>query len=198
MDNLQRAIDFYARTSGRYARRRPHGIREPVLARQRKRIVELASPRASDSVLDIGCGAGQIAALLRPMVASICGVDASPEMVALARPWLDEESHALLETLDLGRKFDLIVCCGVFDFVDDPAAGLDAIRRHLAPEGRAVVSAAAVSLIGIGYALVRRLQGVRVRLYTPHRLRALAAARGLRCAAVRRLPGGSVAVLLHP
>ena len=197
MNNLQRAVEFYARTSGRYALRRPHGIREPVLAWQRKGIVELAAPRATDSVLDVGCGAGQIAALLRPMVASICGVDASMEMVALARRWLDEEAHASLETLDLGRRFDLIVCCGVFDFVEDPAAGLDAIRRHLAPGGRAVVSAAAVSLIGIAYALVRRLQGVRVRLFTSRRLRALAAGCGLRCTAVRRLPGGSVAVLLQ-
>ena len=186
MNNLERAV------------RRPHGIREPVLAWQRKGIVELAAPRTTDSVLDVGCGAGQIAALLRPMVASICGVDASKEMVALARRWLDEEAHASLETLHLGRRFDLIVCCGVFDFVEDPAAGLDAIRRHLAPGGRAVVSAAAVSLVGIGYALVRRLQGVRVRLFTSRRLRALAAGCGLRCTAVRRLPGGSVAVLLQP
>ena len=197
MDNLQRAAEFYARTSGRYARRRPHGLREPILARQRKGIVELASPRRSDSVLDIGCGAGQIAALLRPHVASICGVDASSEMVALARPWLDEESHASLETLDLGRRFDLVICCGVFDFVDDPAAGLTAIRRHLAPGGRAVVSAASLSAIGLGYALVRRLQGVRVRLYTARKLCALAAHAGLRCIAVRKLPGGSVAVLLQ-
>ena len=94
MSNLQRAIEFYARTSGRYGRLRPHGIREPVLAWQRKGIVELAAPRPTDSVLDVGCGAGQIAALLRPMVASICGVDASKEMVALARRWLDEEAHA--------------------------------------------------------------------------------------------------------
>src|SRR5438094_667104 len=102
MNNLERAVEFYARTSGRYARRRPHGIREPVLAWQRKGIVELAAPRTTDSVLDVGCGAGQIAALLRPMVASICGVDASKEMVALARRWLDEEAHASLEPLHLG------------------------------------------------------------------------------------------------
>ena len=85
----------------------------------------------------------------------------------------------------------------MFDFVEDPARALEAIRRHLAPGGRAVVAAAAVSLVGIGYALVRRLQGVRVRLYTSGRLRAFAASAGLRCTAARRLPGGSVAVLLQ-
>src|SRR5207253_10869796 len=127
----------------------------------------------------------------------ICGADASSEMLALARQWLDEGIQASLETLDLGRKFDLIVCCGVFDFVEDAAAGLEAIRRHLAPEGRAVVSAAAVSAIGVGYALVRRAQGVRVRLYTSRRPRALAARCGLRGTAARGLPGGSVAVMLE-
>jgi len=72
-----------------------------------------------------------------PRVGWICGADASSEMLALARRWLDEGIQASLETLDLGRKFDLIVCCGVFDFVEDAAAGLEAIRstsrRRAAP-----------------------------------------------------------------
>src|SRR5438067_5814811 len=94
MNNLERAVEFYARTSGRYARRRPHGIREPVLAWQRKGIVELAAPRTTDSVLDVGCGAGQIAALLRPMVASICGVDASRGWARLLRRCCAEAATA--------------------------------------------------------------------------------------------------------
>src|SRR2546428_10410118 len=140
MKNVQRAAEFYSRTAGRYARSRPHGIREPVLARQRDAIVELARPRSTDSVLDVGCGAGRVAAVLRPRVAWICGADASSEMLALARRWLDEGIQASLETLDLGRKFDLIVCCGVFDFVEGAAARLEANRTHPAPQGPPVVS----------------------------------------------------------
>jgi len=89
-----------------------------------------------------------------------------------------------------------VICCGVLDFVEDAGAGLHAIRRHLAPGGRAVVSAAAPSVVGIGYALVRKMQGVRVRLYTSDRLRDIAAGCGLRCMKARRLRGGSVAVVL--
>jgi SAM-dependent methyltransferase len=195
--NVGRAARFYGRTSGRYARRRPHGLRELVLDRQRNAIVELAAPRTTDSVLDVGCGAGKIAALLRPRVSAICGVDASASMLELARPSLDVCVHAPLETLDLGRTFDLVVCCGVFDFLDDPGVGLRAIRRHLAPGGRAVVSAAAVSPIGIGYWAVRRLQGVRVRLFTSGELRLLAGQCGLRCATARAVPGGTVAAVLE-
>jgi 2-polyprenyl-3-methyl-5-hydroxy-6-metoxy-1,4-benzoquinol methylase len=197
MGNVDRAIEFYGRTAARYARRRAHGLREPVLARQRNAVIELADPRPTDSVLDIGCGAGRLAALLRPRVATICGVDASTAILALALPWLDEAVQGRLETLDLGRPFDLVICCGVLDFVDDEGAAWDAIRRHVAPQGRAVISAAAQSLVGIAYAFVRRMQGVRVRLYASDRLAASAANHGLRCTEVRNLRGGSVAVVVR-
>src|SRR2546428_3720614 len=98
MKNVQRAAEFYSRTAGRYARSRPHGIREPVLARQRDAIVELARPRSTDSVLDVGCGAGRVAAVLRPRLAWIFGADAASEMLSLAPRWLDEEGQAAPES----------------------------------------------------------------------------------------------------
>src|SRR5712691_13236761 len=93
MGNVERAAQLYARATWRYSRARPHGLRELVLARQRAAIVDLARPRATDRVLDVGCGAGKIAAMLRPRVATISGVDACAEMLAIARPWLDHVSY---------------------------------------------------------------------------------------------------------
>ena len=197
MGNVERAAQLYARGRSRYSRARPHGFRELVLADQRAAIVELARPQASDRVLDIGCGAGLIASLLRSRVSTISGVDVCAEMLAVARPWLDHAVRAQLETLDLGRHFDLVVCAGVLDFVEDPQAALRAIRRHVAPHGRAVIATAALSATGIAYALFRRLQGIRVHLYTSGRLQKLAVITGLRCTTVRRLPGGSVAAILE-
>jgi SAM-dependent methyltransferase len=195
--NVDRAAELYRRESSRYSHARPHGLREFVLAGQRARILELARPRPTDRVLDVGCGAGQIAALLRPNVATICGIDVCTEMLSIARRWLDEVAEARLETLDLGREFDLVVCCGVLDFADDAGAALRAIRRHLAPGGRAIVATAAVSPLGLGYAAVRRLQGIRVRLYRNAQLRGVAERSGLRCATIGRIPGGSVAAVLE-
>ncbi len=197
MGNVDRAAQVYGRETWRYSRARPHGLRESLLADQRAAIVEFAQPRATDRVLDVGRGAGKIAALLRPSVATISGIDACAEMLAIARPWLDDVVQARLETLELGREFDLVVCCGVLDFVDDAGAALRAIRRHLAPHGRAVIAAASLSAIGVAYALVRRLQGVRVHLYRPIHLSRLAATTGLRCANVHGIPGGSIAALLQ-
>src|SRR3979411_2459477 len=124
-----------------------------------------SSSRPPVSFRALGARAGRLAALLRPRVASLCGVDASRAMLALASPWLDEQVHARLESLGSDRTFGLVICCGVLDFVEDAGAGLRAIRRHLAPDGRAVVSAAAPSVVGIGYALVRRMLGRKVGLH---------------------------------
>src|SRR5438094_688557 len=83
MNNLERAVEFYARTSGRYARRRPHGIREPVLAWQRKGIVELAAPRTTDSVLDVGCALSPRAVACAAPLFAGCREEASQSCCSL-------------------------------------------------------------------------------------------------------------------
>jgi ubiquinone/menaquinone biosynthesis C-methylase UbiE len=54
----------------------------------RERLVDLARVKAGDAVLDIGCGTGTLALAAARRVGSsghVCGVDASPEMMARAR-----------------------------------------------------------------------------------------------------------------
>jgi SAM-dependent methyltransferase len=96
-------------------------------------------------VLDIGCGTGRFTAPLAERgIARAWGVDASPEMLAVAREKLPESVG-----LKLGRAEDLPFRDGWFDravmwlvahLVDRPAALRDA-ARVLVPDGRlAVVS----------------------------------------------------------
>lgn len=54
----------------------------------RSSLLELAQIRPGEAVLDIGCGAGSLALLAREAVGAngtVCGVDASAEMIAWAR-----------------------------------------------------------------------------------------------------------------
>ena len=56
--------------------------------RFRDRLVELARLAPGESVLDVGCGTGALAIAAKAAVGSggdVCGVDASPQMVARAR-----------------------------------------------------------------------------------------------------------------
>jgi SAM-dependent methyltransferase len=100
--------------------------------------------RSAASVLDLGCGAGQ---LLRRAAAeddsrALVGVDVAPAMLAEAARadtgvvWL----HGDARTVDVGRRFELATMTGhAFQVLltdDDVRAVLSNVWRHLGPGGR--------------------------------------------------------------
>ncbi|MFY0406946.1 class I SAM-dependent methyltransferase [Solicola sp. PLA-1-18] len=80
-------------------------------------------------VLDAGCGHGRVAIRLASLGHDVVGVDAAPDMVALARTlssavrWVDGDL-ASLSDLGLGGPFDLVVAAG--NVVPLLAAGTEA------------------------------------------------------------------------
>jgi SAM-dependent methyltransferase len=95
------------------------------------------------SVLDLGCGTGQVAVA----VASgrdVTGVDPAGAMLDVARKRPGGESVTWVEAdarhVRLGKKFDLVLLTGhafqVFLTAEDQRAVLATIAAHLAPEGR--------------------------------------------------------------
>ena len=90
-------------------------------------------------VLEIGCGAGDLLASLRPSVG--VGIDVSGEMVALARslhPELRFE-HGAGEHLELGQTFDYVVLSDLMPFVHDLLALFERVAAHCEPHTRIVV-----------------------------------------------------------
>jgi ubiquinone/menaquinone biosynthesis C-methylase UbiE len=97
------------------------------------------------SVLDLGCGTGQLAVALAEGRA-VVGVDPAGAMLEIARrrpsgervEWIASDARALA----LGRRFDLVVLTGhafqVFLTPEDQLAALRTIARHLTPRGRFV------------------------------------------------------------
>ncbi|MGJ4858860.1 trans-aconitate 2-methyltransferase [Labrys sp. KB_33_2] len=100
---------------------------------------------ACASVLDLGCGTGDLAAevALQPEC-TVFGVDPATAMLDIARrrpggdrvTWVQGDGR----TVRLGRRFDLIVMTGhafqVFLTPEDRIAALRTIAAHLEPEGR--------------------------------------------------------------
>lgn len=105
-------------------------------------VASLVAPPAS--VLDAGCGAGRVAIELARRGYRAAGVDLDDELLAYARrrsPELDWWC-ADLATMDLGRRFDVIVQAGnVINFCrpEHRGAVVAAAARHLEPGGRLVV-----------------------------------------------------------
>ncbi len=98
-------------------------------------------------LLDIGCGTGRLLELVAPHVAAATGVDASRDMLALARTRLAEHNltHCAVRQADLYRlpfpdaAFDIVTLQMVLHYAEDPAAALAEAARVLKPEGRLIL-----------------------------------------------------------
>src|SRR5690349_6848665 len=84
------------------------------------------TPLAGKTALDVGCGAGLLAEPLARLGAAVTGLDASAELIAVAREHAKatglEIDYRAGELEALEGQFDLITCMEVIEHVADPAA----------------------------------------------------------------------------
>lgn len=103
--------------------------------------------RPGAKLLDIGCGTGRLLELVAPRVAQAIGVDASRDMLALARTRLAERglAHCAVRQADMYRLplpdagFDVVTLQMVLHYAEDPAAALAEAARVLKPGGHLVL-----------------------------------------------------------
>jgi predicted TPR repeat methyltransferase len=90
-------------------------------------------------ILDLGCGTGLCGPLLKPMAATLAGVDLSPNMIekAKARSVYDRLGVGeLVATLnDNPNAFDLLVAADVLIYIGDFSPVFEAARKALRPGG---------------------------------------------------------------
>ncbi|HKJ54372.1 MAG TPA: class I SAM-dependent methyltransferase [Nitriliruptoraceae bacterium] len=118
---------------------------------------------AGGSVLDLGCGAGRLAAPLAEAGLDVTGVDNHAEMLA-AVPTTVTSVHADIAGLDLGRRFDVVVLAS--HLVNHPHLGGDFLatcRRHVAADGVVLVERFAPDLLAHLDAREGAYDGIRVR-----------------------------------
>jgi 2-polyprenyl-6-hydroxyphenyl methylase / 3-demethylubiquinone-9 3-methyltransferase len=150
-------------------------------------------PLEGRTALDVGCGAGLLAEPLARLGAKVTAIEASPELIAVAR----EHSAAMGLELDyragdvqeLEGQFDLVTCMEVIEHVADPAAFLRALARRLAPSGLLILSTpnqtsrSRLMMIVLGEGLGQIPKGTHDfdKFITPERMRQLLADTGLKC-----------------
>jgi 2-polyprenyl-6-hydroxyphenyl methylase / 3-demethylubiquinone-9 3-methyltransferase len=151
------------------------------------------APLEGKTALDVGCGAGLLAEPLARLGARVTAVDASPELIAVAREHaaamgleIDYRAGAVEE---LSGEFDLITCMEVVEHVADPAAFVTALAKRLAPDGLLVLSTpnrtswSRLMMIVIGEGTGQIPKGTHDydKFITPERMKQLLADAGVRC-----------------
>ena len=175
--NQQRAVELYDGMARRY-----DGGRSAWLTRRDSRIIlDLLRPHPGESALDAGCGTGVQARQLARLGLRVCAVDLSPRMISLCAPHVDEVHLADIAGLELGARFDCIVCNGALDFVASPERCVEVLARHLRVGGRLAVIAPRRSLGGAVYYVRHRiLHGLHSHLFHRHSFAETARRCGLR------------------
>lgn len=110
-------------------------------------LIDLIAPQPGHRLLDVGCGTGQFAVAMAPLVAEVVGVDLTPAMLRQAQAlasaakrtnirWQNADSVAL--PFEDG-SFDVVVSRAMFHHAADPAATLAEMHRACARNGRIFV-----------------------------------------------------------
>lgn len=143
-ERAARAIAYFSRNAAEWDEiRRLHVGDEKVEAA----LLSLIGDKPIDSLLDLGTGTGRILQLLDGRYRKAIGVDASRDMLSVARTNLDRTGtsrasvrHADILNLPLeGQDFDLVTIHQVLHFLDDPQAAVSEAARVLRPGGRLVI-----------------------------------------------------------
>jgi len=149
------------------------------------------APLDGKSALDVGCGAGLLAEPLARLGAKVTGVDASPDVIAVARKHATASGlqidYGAGDVQDLECQFDLITCMEVIEHVADPSAFLKALATRLAPGGLLILSTpnatgwSKLLMITIGEGLGRIPRGTHDfgKFIGPDRMKVLLADAGL-------------------
>ncbi len=102
------------------------------------------APLTGKTALDVGCGAGLLAEPLARLGATVTAIDASAEVIAVAREHAARQRLAIDyrtgDVQELEGRFDLITCMEVIEHVADPAVFVKALAKRLAPNGMLVMS----------------------------------------------------------
>ena len=140
----ERAQAYFSRNAAEWDElRRLHAADEEVDAA----VIRLLGSQPIDSLLDLGTGTGRILELLSGLYRRAIGVDASRDMLSVARANLDKSGitkasvrHADILNLPFeAQDFDVVTIHQVLHFFDQPEIAIGEAARMLRPGGRLVI-----------------------------------------------------------
>ena len=104
-------------------------------------IVKLLNPQKNETILDIGCGTGDLTKKLSELCGKVIGIDNSKEMIQSAQKKYSEISfiHADAKDYQFNERFDAIFSNAVLHWIPQADIVIRNTNRHLKVGGRYVV-----------------------------------------------------------
>ena len=108
-----------------------------------ERILDRVKVDGSTGLLDVGCGAGRFCRMARDRGAQVSGLDATPELIAIARERVPDARFEVGDMQELpwpDDSFDVVTGFNSFFLADDMVAALREARRVSRPGGALALS----------------------------------------------------------
>jgi SAM-dependent methyltransferase len=169
-----------------------------VRSRETAAIRSLLGDVAGADVLEFGSGAGfYTRELVRLGACHVWAVDCSAAMLAALPNGPVSAVLGDAQAIRLHRRFPVLLCAGMLEFVPDPAPVLANAARHAEAGARFVLLVPRANALGRAYRRFHRGHGLRIHLFDPVRLGGLAARSGWHVDTIVAVFPFSLAVRLH-
>lgn len=138
------AADYFSNNAEQWDALRSLHVDE---SRVESAMLRLIGDKPFGNMLDLGTGTGRLLEVFAPLYNRAVGIDASRDMLAIARTNLDAAglSRVQVRQGDIfvlptpAHHFDLVTLHQVLHFLDDPAAAIREAARSLAPSGKLLI-----------------------------------------------------------
>ncbi|MBV8255367.1 MAG: methyltransferase domain-containing protein [Chitinophaga sp.] len=101
-------------------------------------LIEWLQPKPGSTILDLGCGTGELTAKLAETGANVTGLDASESMIASARKHFPNIHFEIADGTEfqLPTQFDGIFSNATLHWIREPEKVIERMYAHLKPGGR--------------------------------------------------------------
>ncbi|MEM7290187.1 MAG: metalloregulator ArsR/SmtB family transcription factor [Pseudomonadota bacterium] len=139
-----RAQEYFTKNAGDWDKIRSLHVDEDQVE---SAMLEMVGDAKFNAMLDLGTGTGRILELFSHLYEKGTGIDASRDMLSLARTRLDSASLSRVQTRQgnlyilptQSASFNFVTIHQVLHFLDDPMGAIREAAKALAPDGRLLI-----------------------------------------------------------
>ena len=144
-----------------------------LVKKEEQFVSEFLDVQEGDNILDVGCGSGHYAMLMKESGGTVFGIDVSDQMIEKFKAKGFEGVVGSMEDVSLGKTFDKVLCAGAMEFMEQPDRALLKINSVLKQSGVLVCVYPKKSIGGFVYRLFHKTHGVNIKLFSKNDIQKL-------------------------